>query len=575
MIVHDVVVVGAGLAGMSCALETLRSGVKDVALISKVHPVRSHSGAAQGGIAAALGNSAEDSPEVHGFDTVKGGDYLSDQDAAAILCESAPEMIYRLEHMGVVFSRMADGRIAQRAFGGHTNPRACFSADRTGFAVLHGLFEQVVKHKVTVYSEWYLLSLVVEDRQARGVVVMNIDTGEIEVIRAKAVMFGTGGCGRAFKITTNAFASTGDGLIAAYRAGIPAEDMEFMQFHPTGLYRHGILASEALRGEGAYLTNGSGERFMERYAKERMELAPRDIVARAEQTEIDEGRGGEEDKGAVYLDLRHLGRERIMERLPQVHQLTLDFLGVDMVTDPMPIQPTAHYTMGGIPTDNWGQVVYDEQNTPLVGFFAAGECACVSVHGANRLGTNSLLEACVFGTRTGSAVARYVTGAHADGGGGVAALESTRQEAVEYVERRRAMDGPERLADIRTELKDVMMRKCGVFRTEKDLESLVGELAELRARYERAAIEDRSKRFNTELLEAIEMDHLLETSSIIVGGALARQESRGGHARKDFPKRDDVNWLKHTLAYRTEDGTPELRFKPVKITKYEPQERKY
>jgi succinate dehydrogenase / fumarate reductase flavoprotein subunit len=575
MLEHDAVIVGSGLAGMSCALETSRRGVKDVAIISKVHPVRSHSGAAQGGIAAALGNSAPDSPEVHEFDTVKGGDYLVDQDAATIVADSAPDMIYRLEHMGVVFSRMEDGRIAQRAFGGHTNPRACYAADRTGHAILHGLFEQIVKERVKVYSEWYMLSLIVEDHRCHGVVVMNIDTGQIEVIKAKAVMFGTGGYGRAFRITTNAFASTGDGVVAAYRAGLPLEDMEFVQFHPTGLYRHGILASEGARGEGAYLINGKGERFMERYAPERMELAPRDIVARAEQTEVDEGRGGESDGGAVYLDLRHLGRARIMERLPQIWQLAYDFLGIDMAEKPIPIQPTAHYSMGGIPTNTDGQVVYDENNAPVAGFYAAGECACVSMHGANRLGTNSLLDATVYGTRTGRTIARYVKGGYEDAAPGDARFESARQRANEYVERIRALDGPERIADIRNQLKDAMMHRCGVFRNATDLDALAGELRDLRGRMRRAHIEDRGHRFNTELLEAMELDHMLEFSQAIVAGALARQESRGGHFRKDFPKRDDENWLKHTLSYRKEDGTPELRYKPVTVTKYQPQERKY
>lgn len=575
MIEHDVLIVGAGLAGMSGALEAVRNGAKDVAVLSKVHPVRSHSGAAQGGIAAALGNSAPDSVESHEFDTVKGGDYLVDQDAATILAESAPDMIYRLEHMGVVFSRMPDGRIAQRPFGGHTNPRACYAADRTGHAILHALFEQVIKHRVRIYSEWYLLSLVVDDYRCHGIIALNIDTGQIEAFKAKAVMFGTGGAGRAFRITTNAFASTGDGVVIAYRAGIPAEDMEFMQFHPTGLYRHGILASEALRGEGAYLINALGERFMARYAGERMELAPRDIVARAEQTEIDEGRGGEEDKGAVYLDLRHLGRARIMERLPQVHQLCRDFLGIDMAEEPVPIQPSAHYTMGGIPTNTSGQVVYDEKNTPVAGFFAAGEAACVSVHGANRLGTNSLLDACVFGTRTGATIARYLREGHRDSPDADRHLEGARRQAVERIEGFYRMDGPERLVSVRDELKEKMMRKCGVFRNERDLQELIQDLHLLRERFHKTHIEDKGRRFNTELLEMIELDHLLEVSQIMAAGALARKESRGGHFRKDYPQRDDVNFLCHTLAYRTADGTPELRYKPVTITKYQPQERKY
>lgn len=574
MIQHDALIVGAGLAGQSAALAAIRNGARDVAILTKVHPVRSHSCAAQGGIAASLGNSAPDSAESHEFDTVKGGDYLSDQTAATILAENAPDTIYELEHMGVVFSRTEDGKIAQRPFGGHTSPRACYAADRTGHAVLHGLYEQVMKAGVKTYSEWYMLSLVIEERQCRGVVVMNIDTGEIETIRAKAVFFGTGGYGRIFQTTTNAFASTGDGAIIAYRAGIPLEDMEFMQFHPTGLYRHGILASEGARGEGAYLINGKGERFMERYAKERMELAPRDIVSRAEQMEIDEGRGGEEDGGAVYLDLRHLGGDRIMERLPQIWQLAYDFLGVDMIKQPIPIQPTAHYSMGGIPTNTDGEVVDDEENSVVRGYYAAGECACVSTHGANRLGTNSLLEACVYGARTGRSIARYVRNGASEEGA-EKALKEAQARAVEYVERVRAMDGPERTADIRTDMKHAMMHKCGVFREEKPLQELMGELQELRARFERASVMDRGRRFNTEILETIEMDHMLELTQVVAAGALARQESRGGHSRRDYPQRDDQSWLKHTLAYRQEDGTPALRYKPVEIVKYEPQERKY
>ena len=575
MIEHDVVIVGAGLAGQACALEAIRGGAKDVALVSKIHPVRSHSGAAQGGIAASLGNSAPDSAESHEFDTVKGGDYLTDQNAATILAESAPDMIYELEHMGVVFSRTEDGKIAQRAFGGHSSPRACFAADRTGHAILHGLFEQIMKARVRIYSEWYLLKLVVdEEHKCHGIIMMDIDTGKIEAVRAKAVMFGTGGYGRAFRITTNAFANTGDGVIAAYRAGIPLEDMEFVQFHPTGLYRHGILASEGARGEGAYLINAKGERFMERYAPERMELAPRDIVSRSEQTEIDEGRGGE-DGGAVYLDLRHLGRERIMERLPQIWQLAYDFLGIDMIEEPIPIQPTAHYSMGGIPTDVDGRVVYDEQGTPVDGFFAAGECACVSVHGANRLGTNSLLEACVYGARAGRTIADYLATTHQGSPKSAQLLNEALREQQEKLDAFRSMDGPESLNDIRVRMKDIMMDKCGVFREEGPLTELVAELQELKERFARARLTDRSRRFNTELLEALELDHLLETSQVIAHGALARTESRGAHSRKDYPKRDDEQWLKHTLAYRTEDGTPELRYKPVTITKYEPQERKY
>ncbi len=575
MIEHDVVIVGAGLAGQSAALAAIAGGAKDVAILSKVHPVRSHSGAAQGGIAASLGNADEDSVEMHDYDTVKGGDFLADQDASLILAESAPETIYALEHMGVVFSRTEDGKIAQRPFGGHSSPRACFAADRTGHAVLHGLFEQVVKHDVKIYSEWYMLSLIVHDNRCHGIVVMNIDSGEIDVIKAKAVMFGTGGYGRIFLTTTNAFASTGDGAIISYRAGVPLEDTEFMQFHPTGLYRHGILASEGARGEGAYLINGKGERFMERYAAGMMELAPRDIVSRAEQTEIDEGRGGEEDGDAVYLDLRHLGRDLIMERLPQIWQISRDFQGIDMVHEPIPIQPTAHYSMGGVPTNVAGEVVYDEEENVLAGYYAAGECACVSTHGANRLGTNSLLEACVYGDRAGRSIAKYLNGGYEDKPASPQVFSDAVAQATERANRVRAMDGPETLGDIRNDLKQAMTTKCGVYRSEEPLAELVGELRDFRGRYERAGISDRSRRFNTEFFEAVELDHMIELAEVMAAGALERQESRGGHSRRDFPTRDDENFLKHTLAHRTEDGTPDLTYKPVKIIRHEPVERKY
>ena len=396
MIKHDVIIVGSGLAGMRAALELCKD--LDVAILSKVYPTRSHSGAAQGGIAAALGNSEPDSWEEHLYDTVKGGDFLNDQDAVEEYVKAAPDVIYELEHFGCVFSRTPDGKIAQRSFGGHSKPRACFSADRTGHTILHALHEQLLKHSksIKIYSEWYMHSLILDGDRCNGVVVSDIRTGAVEVMQARAVIFATGGYGRVFNITSNAFAGTADGVMAAFRAGIPLEDAEFVQYHPSGLYRQGILFSEAARGEGGYLLNGEGDRFMEQYAPARMELAPRDIVARAAQSEMDAGRGVD-GKDIIHLDLRHLGEERIMERLPQIRQLGIDFIGVDCVKDPLPIQPTAHYSMGGIPTDKTGHVITDEQGTRVNGFFAAGECACVSVHGANRLGTNSLLDAVVFG----------------------------------------------------------------------------------------------------------------------------------------------------------------------------------
>ncbi|MDH5457842.1 MAG: succinate dehydrogenase flavoprotein subunit [Nitrospinota bacterium] len=569
MIKHDVLIVGAGLAGMRAALEVCKE--LDVGLLTKVYPSRSHSGAAQGGIAASLGNSEDDSWEEHMFDTIKGGDYLSDQDAVEEYVKAAPKVIYELEHMGCAFSRTEDGKIAQRSFGGHSKPRACFSADRTGHAILHALHEQVLKNakSIKIYSEWYMHQLIVEDGRCGGVVVSNIRTGEVEVIHAKAVIFATGGYGRVFQITTNAFAGTADGAIAAFRAGIPLEDSEFVQFHPSGLYRQGILFSEAARGEGGYLLNGKGERFMEQYAPSRMELAPRDIVARAEQSEIDAGRGvnGED---FIHLDLRHLGEARIMERLPQIRQLGIDFIGVDCVTDPLPIQPSAHYSMGGIPTNMFGQVLMDEKGTPVKGFFAAGECACVSVHGANRLGTNSLLDATVFGERTGRTALEYAKNAE------FGKINESHEKArvLNQVEEIFQRDGSESYNDIRNEMKEVMMAKCGVFRDEDKLKSCVSAIQDLKERYKKGKVTDKGQLFNSELYEIIELGNMLEMAEIISTAALARKESRGGHFRTDFPKRDDQDFLKHSLVSRNESGL-ELKYKPVVITRYQPKERTY
>ena len=569
MIKHDVLIVGAGLAGQRAALEVCKE--LDVGLLTKVYPSRSHSGAAQGGIAAALGNSEDDSWEEHMFDTIKGGDYLSDQDAVEEYVKAAPRVIYELEHMGCTFSRTDNGKIAQRSFGGHSKPRACFSADRTGHAILHALHEQVLKNakSIKIYSEWYMHELIVEDGRCHGVLVSDIRTGEVEVIQAKAVVFATGGYGRVFQITTNAFAGTADGAIAAFRAGIPLEDPEFVQFHPSGLYRQGILFSEAARGEGGYLLNGKGERFMEQYAPSRMELAPRDIVARAEQSEIDAGRGvnGED---IIHLDLRHLGEARIMERLPQIRQLGIDFIGVDCIKDPLPIQPSAHYSMGGIPTDKFGQVILDVDKTPMKGFFAAGECACVSVHGANRLGTNSLLDATVFGERTGRSALEYAKNAE------FGELNESHQKArvLNQVEEIFQRDGSESYNDIRNGMKEVMMAKCGVFRDEENLKSCIATIQALKERYKKGKVTDKGQLFNTEVYEIIELGNMLEMAEIISTAALARKESRGGHYRTDFPKRDDQDFLKHTLVYPRE-GALELKYKPVVITRYQPKERTY
>ena len=565
MLQHDVLIVGSGLAGMRAALEVSEDPSLDVAILSKVHPLRSHSGAAQGGIAASLGNSAEDSWDLHMFDTVKGGDFLVDQNAAELLAREGPENIFELEHMGCAFSRDEQGRVAQRRFGGHTAPRACYAADRTGHAVLTVLFEQLLRRGVKVYSEWYALDLIVRDRVCQGIAAYDILTGQIEAIAAKTVMFGTGGYGRAFRVTTNAFASTGDGVVMAYRSGVPLEDMEFVQFHPTGLQGSGILLSEAARGEGAHIVNSDGYRFMEDYAPGRMELAPRDIVARAEQSEIEAGRGVTELQDSVFMDLRPIGEERIRYALPSVLHLARDFAGIDPLVDPVPIQPTAHYSMGGIPCDVNGQVrLKDQEDAPIVGFFAAGEASCVSVHGANRLGTNSLLEAVVFGRRAGRGildVVKELPPTEID--------EGDMAHAIGEVDTLMRADGPEKIGQIRAELRDTMMDKCGVFRTDEQLHEALAEVKAYQERYARASIDDHGQTFNTDLLDAVELGHMLEYAEVIVTGAIARQESRGGHARRDFPERDDENWFKHTLAYREDDG-PRLEYCSVNM---QPQHR--
>jgi succinate dehydrogenase/fumarate reductase flavoprotein subunit len=592
-IVHDVIIVGAGLAGTWAAMAAARSGVTNVGVLSKIHPLRSHSGAAQGGIAAALnnvrpvagtgprgplepvpdGDDPPDSLDLHIFDTIKGSDWLGDQDAIVVMVEEAPQIIYEYEHMGCVFSRLPDGRIAQRRFGGHSAPRANHAADYTGHVLLHTIHEQALQQGVKFYSEWYLLDLIIEDHICKGVVALDIETGRIYTMRAKAVMFGTGGYGRAFAITSNAYANTGDGVAIAYNAGVPLMDMEFVQFHPTGLYRHGILMSEACRGEGGYLVNKNGDRFMENYAPDKMELAPRDLVSRSEQTEIDEGRGIGPDGQGIYLDMRHLGREKILTRLPQVRDLAINFAGVDPIDDPVPIQPTAHYSMGGIPADVNGQVIADADGTPVVGFFAAGECACVSVHGANRLGTNSLLGASVFGRRAGNAIAEFVKGG--------AELQPISGDPAdrqrERIQTIKDNPGDENVEAIAQELKLTMTDLCGIYRDDDKLRTAMKTVKELQSRFKNARVMDKTSRFNTDVLAAIETEHLLTFSEVIVDGALDRKESRGAHYRTDFPRRDDENWLKHTLAHKGDDGTPVLSFKGVVIDweKYPPQERKY
>ncbi|MBI2252922.1 MAG: succinate dehydrogenase flavoprotein subunit [Armatimonadetes bacterium] len=566
IIKQEVLIIGGGLAGMRAAIET--SSQLDTAIIAKIHPARSHSGAAQGGIAASLGNSQADSWEEHMFDTVKGGDYLGDQDSIEILVKEAPENIYELEHMGAAFSRTKDGKIAQRPFGGHSNPRACYAADLTGHILLHTLYEQLIKRKIKIYNEYYLLSLILRNGIAAGIVVYDIKSGELVIFQSKAIVFATGGYGRAFKITSNAHTNTGDGLSIIYRAGLPLEDLEFVQFHPTGLYKQGILVTEGARGEGGYLLNKDAERFMQKYAPKMMEIAPRDIVARAIQTEIDDGRGID-GKDYVHLDLRHLGGEKILELLPQIHELALMFSGVDCIKKPIPIQPTAHYSMGGIPVDINCRVIKDKNNTIVPGLFAAGECACVSVHGANRLGCNSLLEAVVFGRRAGKTVLNFIKEFNfidlPDN-----CLDLAKEEINTFLTPR----GTEILADIRDDLQYTMTKNCGVFRKEEELRTALETIKKLKTRFGFVKITDKSKIYNTELLEAIELGHILDFAEVIVVGAILRKESRGGHFRKDFPRRDDENWLKHTLAYYSKDG-PTFDYKAVKITKFQPQERKY
>ena len=575
VIKHDVVIVGSGLAGLRAALEA--SKYYDVAVVSKVFPTRSHSGAAQGGIAASLGNVEEDHIDWHFFDTVKGSDYLADQDAAEVLVNDAIPAIYELEHMGVPFSRTPDGKINQRKFGGHTRNygeapvlRACFAADRTGHVLLHTLYDQCVKHHVRFYSEYYVMDVLVKDNIARGLVAYDMINGNYVTFHSKVVMFATGGYGRTFKITSNAHANTGDGLGIVLRAGLPLEDMEFVQFHPTGLYRYGILLTEGARGEGAYLLNNDGERFMEKYAPKLMELAPRDLTSRSIQTEIDEGRGinGED---YVYLDLRHLGEKRINERLPEITGFCRKIAGVDPVKEPIPIQPTAHYSMGGIPVTIHSEVLADGKSQVVEGFYAAGECACVSVHGANRLGTNSQLETIVFGRRAGKSIIEYL---NKNGVEPAELPEDQVKASLDRVEAIKNNKGKEKVGRIRRELQEVMMAKVGVFREEKGLKEALEKVRELEERAEHIQIDDKGMKFNTDLTEALELDNLLHFAEIIVSGALNRQESRGAQYRKDFPKRDDKNWLKHTISFR-KDGKIVFDYKPVVITKFQPKERKY
>jgi succinate dehydrogenase / fumarate reductase flavoprotein subunit len=573
---YDVVIVGAGGAGCRAALE-VPEGVR-CAVVTKLFPTRSHTAAAQGGVCAALGNEEQDQWEWHMFDTVKGSDYLGDQDAIEILTHDAAQTIYELEHIGMPFSRNKDGRIAQRRFGGHTRnfgeaavQRACFAADRTGHIMLHTLYENCLKKGVEFFSEFFLLDVLIEDNICCGVVAMDIRTSEIHTFHAKAVMFATGGACRVFRITSNAHGLVGDGIAVAYQRGVPIEDHEFVQFHPTGLYKLGILVSEAARGEGGILRNKNGERFMERYAPTIKDLAPRDVVSRCIYTEFREGRGIVGDDGTQYvnLDLTHLGKEIIDKKLPDVTGFARTYLGVEPIKEPIPIQPTAHYIMGGIPTNTDGMVLANHKGETVTGFYAAGECACVSVHGANRLGTNSLLDIIVFGRRAGKAMTEFIRDADFLSLPGDAEGPSRGK-----IERIFKSTGKESVAELRQKLQDEMMDKCSVFRNEKSLAAVREIVRELKARYQNIHIDDHSYTFNTDLSDAIELGYLLDNAEAMVEGALARKESRGAHYRDDYPKRDDGKWLKHTFAYKTEKGV-RLQYKPVTVTKFQPKERKY
>ncbi len=592
---YEVVVVGAGGAGLMAGLYASR-GAK-TAVISKLYPTRSHTGTAQGGIGAALGNLEEDHPEWHTYDTVKGSDYLGDQDAIEFMCNEAPGIVYELEHMGLPFDRTPDGRIMQRPFGGHTNNitgkpvrRACHAADRTGHMILQTLYQQCIKNNVTFFDEFQAVDLIMVNGQAAGVVAVELATGELHVFHAKAVIFATGGHGRIWEVTSNAYSFTGDGPAMVLRRGLPLEDMEFFQFHPTGIYKLGILITEGVRGEGGVLINGLGERFMEKYAPKVKDLASRDVVSRAIYLEIREGRGVN-GKNYVYLDVRpetvnkyaeldgrtnpdgtpyRVTGEQILSKLPDIIDFCRTYLGVDPVTQPMPIQPTAHYAMGGIPTTMYGEVISDAQNTIVPGLYAAGECACVSVHGANRLGTNSLLDLVVFGKQAGLRAAEFAKGASFQ-----PLPEDPTAYAREQLERFRTADGSENAFHIAQEMRREMFENMGVFRTEEGMTHALNKIRELKERMRHVRVTDTGKVFNMELMNAWELSNLLDLAEVTTISALARKESRGAHAREDYPQRDDQNWLKHTLIWMDEKGETRLDYKPVVITKYQPKERTY
>ena len=591
----DVIVVGAGGAGLMAGLYASRSA--KTAVISKLYPTRSHTGAAQGGISAALGNLEEDRVEWHTYDSVKGSDYLGDQDAIEFMCQEAPQAVLELEHMGLPFDRTPEGRISQRPFGGHTNNvtgkpvrRACHAADRTGHMILQTLYQQCLKNDVNFFDEYQVVDLLIVNGKAVGVVAVELSSGTLHTFHAKSVILATGGHGRIFEVTSNAYAYTGDGAAMLLRKGLPLEDMEFFQFHPTGIYKLGILITEGVRGDGGVLINGKGERFMPKYAPTVKDLASRDVVSRAIYTEIREGRGIG-GSNYVYLDVRPEsvnkyaeldGRtnpdgskytvtgEQILQKLPDIIDFCRVYLGVDPVTQMMPIQPTAHYSMGGIPTNKFGEVVIDDKNTAFPGLYAAGECACVSVHGGNRLGTNSLLDLVVFGKHAGLRAAEYAAKAEFEN-----LPQDTEAGVIAQFDSMKHGSGKENAFDIAVEMKKVMFDLVGIYRTEKDMEAAIAKVRELQQRYKQVKVTDTGKIFNTELINAWELGNMLELAEVIALSALNRKESRGGHSREDYPKRDDVEWLKHTLISKLSSGEVKINYKPVAITKYQPKERVY